>query len=167
MSEYNIACLDVYYYDDHARACCVLFESDGQQKRISEYIANTNHVAKYIPGQFYKRELPCLIKVLDQVKEKIDIIIIDSHVWLGQDKKGLGVYLYNEYGDKTPVIGVAKSEFKDSTQSIQVYRGKSNKPLFVSSIGIDLQWAADFVKKMKGDYRIPDVLKYVDSLTRE
>ncbi len=37
---------------------------------------------------------------------------------------------------------------------------------YISSIGIDLNDSAKLVKNLKGDHRIPDLLKRVDQLTR-
>jgi hypothetical protein len=42
---------------------------------------------------------------------------------------------------------------------LEVYRGKSIKPLYVSVIGIDLNYSAKLIKNLKGDFRIPDILK--------
>ncbi|WP_256676101.1 hypothetical protein, partial [Pseudomonas sp. Kh13] len=47
-----------------------------------------------------------------------------------------------------------------------VYRGKSRRPLFVSSIGLDGEYAAALIKNLRGASRIPEVLKKVDQLTR-
>lgn len=105
--------------------------------------------------------------MLEKVKENIDIIIIDSFVWIDGHKNGLGAYLYKSMKFKVPIIGVAKSYLKGSTDYLKVYRGKSTVPLYVSAIGIDLKYSAKLIKNLKGDFRIPDVLKKVDKLSRE
>lgn len=69
---------------------------------------------------------------------------------------------------KIPVIGVAKTPFLSNKETVQqVLRGQSNNPLYVSAIGMDLNEAALLVKNMKGDFRMPDILKAVDKLTKE
>jgi deoxyribonuclease V len=160
-------CFDVYYYENYAKAACIVFENSEEEKIISEYSEIIEGVKEYIPGQFYKRELPCILKLLEKVKEDIDLIITDSFVWLEEGKKGLGAYVYEALNAKTPIIGVAKTYFKDSTNYLEVYRGKSNKPLYVSSVGVDLEYSAQLIKNLKGKYRFPDILKQVDQLSRE
>ncbi|AKN31041.1 endonuclease V [Clostridium carboxidivorans P7] len=161
------ACFDVYYYENYAKASCVVFQKDEEERILAEYNVLIDEINEYIPGQFYKRELPCILKLLDKVKENLDFIIVDSFVWLNDSKKGLGGYLYEALNCKTPVIGVAKTFFKDSTNYLEVYRGNSNKPLYVSAANLDLNYAAQFIKELNGEYRMPQVLKRVDQLSRE
>ncbi|WP_459477885.1 endonuclease V [Clostridium saccharoperbutylacetonicum] len=161
------ACFDVYYYENYAKASCVVFEKDKEEHILAEYNVLVHEINEYIPGQFYKRELPCVLKLLKEVKEKIDFIIVDSFVWINDNHKGLGGYLYEALEYKIPVIGVAKTFFKDSTNYLEVYRGESNKPLYITAVGLDLNYAAQFVKELKGEYRMPQVLKQVDRLSRE
>lgn len=161
-----VACFDVYYYENYARASCIVFEKRKEERVIAEYNEIVENVSEYIPGQFYKRELPCILKLMERLKEEIDFIIVDSFVWLSECKKGLGAHLHEALNCKIPIIGVAKTFYKDSTNYLEVYRGSSNKPLYISSIGIDLNYAAEFVKRLDGDYRIPKVLKLVDQASR-
>ena len=101
------------------------------------------------------------------VKEAIDMIVIDGYVYLGaQQIAGLGQHLYAALADKIPVIGVAKNEFKGTPKEFEVLRGQSTKPLYVSAIGIELAQAKKNVQTMYGKYRIPELLKQVDRLSR-
>lgn len=161
-----VACLDVYYYKDYARACCIVFEIN-EENIISEYIEEISGIEDYISGQFYKRELPCILRVLEKIKENINIIIIDSFIWVEGYKNGLGAYLYESLNPKIPVIGVAKSYLRGNTAYLEIYRGESTNPLYVSAIGIDLNYSADLIKELKGSFRIPDILKKVDKLSRQ
>ena len=162
----QIACLDVYYLNETAQAACVVFGSESPNQMIAEYVTLISEVNEYIPGEFYRRELPCLLAVLAQVKEEIGLVIVDSFVWLGQGKKGLGAHLYEALEGKLGVIGVAKTFFHDCTACLEVYRGESKKPLYVSTVGFDLNLAGELVKNLQGEYRIPEVLKRVDQLSR-
>ena len=81
-------------------------------------------------------------------------------------RPGLGQHLFNALNGRTPVIGVAKSRFKGSS-GIEVFRGGSKQPLYVTSAGVDLQKASEKIKRMHGNYRIPTLLKRVDLLARE
>jgi deoxyribonuclease V len=85
-------------------------------------------------------------------------------VWLSETLPGLGHYLYYELGEIYPVIGVAKNPFKGSVSAVQIYRGKSQKPLFITFIGIPKLRAAAFIKRMAGNNRLPDMIKQVDQL---
>ena len=166
MENLIMACFDVYYHDDHAKASCIVFSSR-EENIISEYNVEIEGIEDYVSGQFYKRELPCILRVLEKVKEDIDLIIIDSFIWAGEDKKGLGAHLYESINHKAPIIGVAKSYLKGSTAYIEILRGESTNPLYISSIGIDLNYSAKLIKDLKGDFRIPYILKRVDKLSRE
>lgn len=167
MVNQTIACFDVYYKKDQAKACCIVFETDPTEKTLSTYCQVIESVSGYISGEFYRRELPCILKVYKMIKEDIDLIIIDGFVTLGNSKKGLGAYLFESLDKKLPVIGVAKTYFRGCENYVEIYRGKSGKPLYISSIGIDLNYSAKFIKNLNGIYRIPDILKKVDQLSRE
>lgn len=167
MVNQTIACFDVYYKKDQAKACCIVFETDPTEKTLSTYCQVIESVSGYISGEFYRRELPCILKVYKMIKEDIDLIIIDGFVTLGNSKKGLGAYLFESLDKKLPVIGVAKTYFRGCENYVEIYRGKSGKPLYISSIGIDLDCSAKFIKNLNGIYRIPDILKKVDQLSRE
>lgn len=162
----TVACVDVYYYKDYARACCIVFTLN-EEKIISKYVELVKGIEDYVSGQFYKRELPCILKVLEKVKENIDMIITDSFVAVDEHTNGLGAYLYESLNYEIPVIGVAKSFLKGNGDYIEVHRGKSINPLYVSSIGIDLDYAGGIILNLKGDYRIPDILKQVDKMSRD
>ncbi len=94
--------------------------------------------------------------------------MIDGFVFLdGHSTPGLGKYLYDALEHKTSVIGVAKNPFMDIEKKYRVFRGNSRKPLYVTSIGIDLAAAQQHIKNMHGWYRIPTLLKEVDQLSRK
>ena len=159
------ACLDVYYSIGLARVCNVVFQVP-QENILSEDCQTIHGVQDYVPGEFYRRELPCLLESFASITGAVDLIIIDGYVWLNQGKSGLGAHLHKALARKTPVIGVAKTYYHGCEQYQEVFRGKSSKPLYVSSIGLELDRAAALVKKLQGRYRIPDVLRRVDHLTR-
>lgn len=100
------------------------------------------------------------------VKEKVNLLIIDGYVYLNDYKNGLGGHLYEALNKKIPVIGVAKSYYKVCAGYTEIYRGKSIKPLYISSIGIDLSYSCALIENLDGKYRIPNMLKQVDLLTR-
>ncbi|MDC8006030.1 endonuclease V [Aureisphaera galaxeae] len=165
-----ILAIDVYYREDGtAKTVGVLFNWDDTEP-LEIYEETFLQVAAYIPGQFYKRELPCILKLLDRVDlDSLEGILVDGHVFVDNDEKlGLGGHLWESLNKKIPVIGVAKKSFHNTEKvSIPIVRGKSKNPLFVSCVGMELDLTVQRVQNMKGIYRIPDILKTLDQWTRK
>ncbi len=160
--------VDVQYDDaaDQAGIAALVFDS-WQSSSFEHCLTTTHsHLETYEPGFFYRRELPCLMPVVSQACEQypIDIIIIDGFVDLGIDKPGLGRYVFEALNEAIPIIGVAKNPFTASG-ALPVIRGDSRKPLWISSTH-DVQLAAQQVGLMHGRYRLPTLLKEVDSRAR-
>ena len=65
-----IACVDVCYREDSARAACVTFQEWEDAAPGSEHVLDIDKVEPYVPGQFYRRELPCVLAILDDVGVK-------------------------------------------------------------------------------------------------
>jgi deoxyribonuclease V len=158
-----IAIFDVDYKETQAQCACLLIE-DWDSLDYKIYKVLIDDVADYESGSFYKRELPCIVQALNSVSETLDFIVIDGYVTLGE-KKGLGVYLYEYLEVKIPIIGVAKTKFL-SADSIELTRGSSVKPLYITSIGIDNSVSKSYIENMKGDFRIPFILKEADRICR-
>jgi deoxyribonuclease V len=162
-----MACVDVGYNNSAARAACVTFGDWEDADSIGEYTLDIDQVEPYVPGQFYRRELPCLVAVLNQLPESPAVIVVDGYVWLDdKDRKGLGHHLYDALQQSVPVIGVAKTEFSGATQAVEIHRGSSTRPLFVTAVGVEPDVAADYIRRMHGNSRIPTLLKRVDTLSR-
>lgn len=162
-----IACLDVHYLSGSgARAACVGFSgwtsSDATWERV---VTITSGVEPYVPGQFYKRELPCLLTALAAVPCALTAIVVDGHVYLSPDRApGLGAHLYDALGGRVPVIGVAKTSFRDAP-ALEVVRNAA-RPLYVTAAGMPEAEAAKAITSMHGPYRLPTMLKRADTLCR-
>jgi deoxyribonuclease V len=161
--------IDVYYIDDRAKAVGVLFNWNDEQPAqiITEYFTG---IEEYIPGEFYRRELPCILKLLKQVDlQTLKAIIVDGYIYINNEGGfGLGGKLYEALDKQVPVIGVAKTSFMSNKDTIiEVKRGESDNPLYVSAIGTPLDEAAQHVKNMKGPYRMPSILKLMDTETKK
>ena len=90
--------------------------------------------------------------------------------WLDRaGRRGLGAHLYEALARVTPVIGVAKNRFGPRAEqvAIEVLRGASSRPLFVTAIGVDAEAAAADISRMHGEHRLPTMLKRVDRLCRD
>lgn len=166
----KIAILDVDYRNGGARAACLLADEWSVQVPASAYFSDIDSVEEYEPGAFFRRELPCLLQVLKLLPSPPDIVVIDGYVWLSSSRRpGLGAHLYHAMGSTVPVIGVAKTAFHGAESCpivVQVQRGSSKKPLFVTSVGVEPEVAGSWVQGMAGPHRIPTLLTAVDQLSR-
>jgi len=116
------------------------------------------------PGRFYLRELPPLRAVLDELSG-LGLLVIDGYPGLDPGgRPGPGADAHAEFG--IPVIGVAKSRFGTATRAVPVVRGSSARPLFITAAGLPSADAADLVRRMTGQYRLPDALRRADTLAR-
>lgn len=133
---------------------------------LVERVLPVERVEPYQPGQFYRRELPCLLAVL-ATGPIPDIVIVDGYVWLEDESHpGLGAHLYRALDEKVIVIGVAKTHYPGVKHAREVRRGGSRNPLYITAAGIDPATAADHVSRMHGPHRIPTLLRRVDRLCR-
>jgi deoxyribonuclease V len=162
-----MACLDVAYHGLEANAAAVLFRSWGDGFGKREIVTKVASAAEYLPGQFYRRELPCLLALLALAEEPLEALIVDGYVWLENGNlPGLGAHLYEALGRSTAVIGVAKSRFAGADGAVPVLRGGSNRPLQITAAGMDVRVAAHHIETMHGKHRIPTLLKRADQLSR-
>lgn len=165
-----ILAFDTHYINNKANTACVFFENWNEEIPLNVICEIFTDVSEYESGSFYKRELPCILSLLKQIDlSKINFIVIDGFVTLDDNGKfGLGGYLYQSLDSKIPIIGVAKTGFHGNTNLVKnLFRGESKKPLYITSIGIDLDVATENIAKMHGIYRIPTLLKLVDQKCRE
>ena len=161
-----IVCLDVDYRDDHAVVGCVGFTHwTDEAPALERTVRVARAPGAYQPGAFYLRELPFLLDALAQLPARPEAIVIDGYVWLGENRPGLGARLYEALGAKTPVIGVAKRRFH-SALAVEVRRGSSAQPLYLTAAGTDAAEAARHVRAMHGPHRLPTLLKRADRLAR-
>ena len=165
-----ILAFDTYYDTDKAKTVCLSFKDWTDESYSKIYSEIRYGIEEYASGEFYKRELPCIVSLLEQINlPDIDAIIIDGFVFLDdKEKLGLGGRLYEYLHGKIPVIGVAKTNFATINQNKQkVYRGNSKNPLYVTAIGVEKDEAAKHIESMSGAYRVPTLLKQLDRLTKE
>ena len=165
----RILAIDVHYRENEAKSVCIAFEKWSDIQPHETYIKMVSPIEEYEPGAFYKRELPCIVEILKNLDlSTVQFVIIDGYVYLDNDEKaGLGHYVFEYLERKIPVIGVAKTSFHQNTEKVlPILRGDSQSPLYISSIGIELNEAADNIRHMAGEYRIPTLLKQLDSITK-
>lgn len=162
-----LAFVDVQYDGDTGVAAAVTAHGWADAAPASEHVVRVPDVLPYRPGAFYERELPCLVRVLEDLLLPLTVVVIDGYVELdGQGAPGLGARLHDRLGGAIAVVGVAKTAYRGSTFAIAVTRGSSARPLFVTARGIDAAEAARLVGAMHGPHRIPTLLGRVDRLAR-
>lgn len=178
--------LDSYYKDGVCNTSMVVYEHYYSKESVYADTIYTQIPAEYVPGQFYKRELPGIEAILDKFStehpelwNQVKIIVVDSFVYLANATDqwdGLGARLYkrllNKTNRKIKVIGIAKSNFGTCDklpQTTIVYRGNSKRPLYVQAIGFDSIEASclgQWTQWLYGEHRIPKMLQDVDKLSR-
>jgi len=161
-----IAFADVHYREHDATAACVIASTWDAEAPALEWTRVVAPIAPYEPGAFFKRELPCLLEVL-RGAPPLEAVVIDGYVWLDEaGTRGLGAHLYEALGKAVPVLGLAKTAFKGSSMAVPIARPGSKKPLFLTSIGLDVGVARTHVERLHGSFRLPTLVKRVDSLAR-
>ncbi|MBI5444128.1 MAG: endonuclease V [Deltaproteobacteria bacterium] len=163
------AILDVHYRGANASVACVQFAGwdDAEPSRVRVSAVSTP--SDFVPGRFFERELPCLLHALALEAERFEAIVVDGYGHLDTPSgKGLGAHLADAVPYPVAVVGVAKTPFRLAARFVPVFRGRSRRPLFVSSVNRADEAAAALVlvEKMHGDFRIPTLLKLADRLSR-
>ena len=162
----SLAITDVQYEQNHARAACVVAPAWSAAEPSACLTELVSPIAEYEPGAFYKRELPCLLAVLKKVPA-YECVVVDGYVWLDDaGTPGLGAHLYEALGRRVPVIGLAKTAFRGSQMALPVPRPGTEKPLFLTAVGVDAQVALGWASQLHGPYRLPTLIKRVDQLAR-
>ena len=163
-----IVAMDALYAEDgSARVAAVGFESFESQEPCWEAALRVEGCAPYEPGQFARRELPCLLAALALAPRPVSVAIVDGHVDLDEHgKPGLGRKLWEALGRSLPVVGVAKTAFAGAPKAWETLRGQSKRPLYVSAAGMERDQAARAVVSMAGPDRTPWMLRRADAITR-
>ena len=88
--------VDAYYAGSKAKVVGVLFENFSNEKPLKIISNVVGDVAPYESGSFYKRELPCIALLLQDLDVLyISLIVIDGFVYLdGDGRYGLGAGIY-------------------------------------------------------------------------
>ena len=108
----------------------------GDARASLEVVVDGPTPAPYRPGELYRRELPGILDVLSALEREPDLVVVDGYVSLANGAPGLGAHLYRALEERVQIIGVAKTRFSGAGQAVRVYRGSSEKPLFVTAAGL-------------------------------
>ena len=75
--------VDAYYAGNMAKVVGVLFENFSDEKPLKIISKIVDDAAPYESGSFYKRELPCIVSLLQDLDVRdISLIVIDGFVYL-------------------------------------------------------------------------------------
>ena len=114
-----ILAFDTYYFENKAKTICVEFCNWADEKCHKIHSENLENIEEYISGEFYKRELPCILSLLEKIKQEIDnieLIIVDSFVYLDDDIELVKDYFNMEIVGET--LDDAAGEAFDKTAKI-------------------------------------------------
>ena len=177
-----ILAIDTYYLSDKAKTVGILFK-DWIDLVPEEIITSwTDQFGPYIPGKFYLRELPPILDLLEKIQgkeERITYIILDGFLRIhdketGELREGLGDMLLRRIKPWNPcLIGVAKKDFGGTGliygEALGYTRGpKGSTPLWIQGGGgLSNEEALRLVKRMKGQYRLPELLRLLDKETKK
>ncbi|MFP3872612.1 MAG: endonuclease V [Candidatus Natronoplasma sp.] len=99
--------VDVSYSGRKAYPALSLWDHD-KKEEIGVFTAEMEVGFPYIPTFLAFRELPCLLKILDSVEKRPDVVMVDGNGVLHPDGIGLASHLGVEAD--IPTVGVAKSK---------------------------------------------------------
>jgi deoxyribonuclease V len=139
----------------------------------------------YVPGLLSFREIPAILKALEQLKQIPDVLICDGQGLAHPRRLGIACHLGVLTG--VPSIGVAKKRLIGEHEAVPDQRGawvslydqgevigavlrtrQGVKPVFVS-IGhkVDLPFAIDLVMACTTRYRLPETTRWADGIASQ
>lgn len=159
--------VDVHYSGNVGVCAAVTFEDWGAATPTACYVHQHQGISEYQPGKFYLRELPVILGLISACGVSPNIIVVDGYVFLdGYQQPGLGKHLYDALDGKVPIIGIAKSPYREIGPEFALRRGNSKNAIYVTSVGVDFEHAKQLVGMMHGKFRLPDIIRYTDQLSR-
>lgn len=181
-----VAGVDVTYAEDSTRLVAAAVVLDARTLDVVEESTIEGETAfPYIPGLLAFRELPSVIRALDNLTSSPDLLICDGYGIAHPRRAGLAVHLGVLTG--LPCFGVAKSPFTFAYEDPGPARGDGTplraedgevvgralrtrtavKPVFVSvGNAISLDRACAHTLHLTPRYRIPETTRAADQLSR-
>ncbi|MFZ5981071.1 MAG: endonuclease V, partial [Candidatus Zixiibacteriota bacterium] len=139
----------------------------------------------YHPGLFYYREGPVVSKALEQIKSRVDLMIVHGHGIAHPKRIGMASHLGLDFD--IPTVGCARKNLtgtyrpvgdnKGCSQPIYIqgkevglaYRSKDKvKPIFISpGYKCDLTYAREIIVRCLRGYRLPEPLRLAHLLANK
>ncbi len=181
-----VAGLDVSYEAGTLRVAAVAIAMDSRTLEVREISTAHGEVHfPYVPGLLAFREVPILLEALENLSCQPDVLVCDGYGIAHPRRFGLASHVGVLTG--LPSFGVAKSPFVGTFVEPAKQRGEWSplteggetlgrvlrtqtgiRPVFVS-VGhrISLDQATDLTLTLSPRYRIPEVIRQADILSRE
>ncbi|GGM73513.1 endonuclease V [Longimycelium tulufanense] len=180
----TVAGLDVAYEEDSGRLAAAISVLDAETlDQVDESILTGSTDFPYVTGLFAFRELPSLIRALQELRTRPDLLVVDGHGLAHPRRFGLACHV----GVLTdlPCIGVAKTSLGryeppgpargdwtplrigEDVVGRALRTQDEVKPVFVS-VGhkLDLEVAARLTLWLSPRYRLPETTRHADHLAR-
>lgn len=139
----------------------------------------------YVPGFLAFREVPALIRVLDQMKKRPDVLVTDGHGIAHPRRMGIAAHFGAVTGQ--PSIGCAKNilfgKYEEPSQTVQSYsiirdnqepigyafRSKSKTaPVYISPGHlVGMENSLQIIRQCLGKYRIPEPTRLTHELVNK
>lgn len=173
----TVAGIDVAYPEnefDQACGACVVLDYDTRQV-IDETIVFTKTEFPFISTYFAYRELPIVEQLVNQLKEKPSLLLLDGNGIIHPYRCGFASHA--GFVLNLPTIGVAKTLLYGKVHGSQViidkehrgyaFSGKGKKPVYVSpGHRISLKTSLEVVKNLSC-YKNPEPLRLAHHLAKE
>lgn len=102
-----ILSIDVQYSGNTAFVAGVAFKDWCSESPEKEFVSILHDIAEYEPGNFYKRELPCILRLIEEHNLMQETIVIDGYVFLDVERRHAKRVLPSSLGSISPnALGV-------------------------------------------------------------
>lgn len=177
----TVAGIDVAYEKDGERVIAAVAMLDAQTLYPIEIATHTELVSfPYIPGLFSFREMPPVLRALEKLGTRPDLIICDGHGLAHPRRFGLACHVGVITG--IPTIGCGKTRFTGEFEQPGRQRGEYSdlteegevigrvlrtqddiNPVFVSTgHKVSLDTATEWVLRLTTSYRLPETIRSAD-----
>ena len=180
----SIGAVDAAYREGRTYAAAVSCRSDSL-RLISERVVVEETGFPYLPGYFSLREAPPLLRAIEALPQRPDLLLVDGQGIAHPRRFGLACHLGVLTG--IPAIGCAKSRLIGSYREPAPEKGSWSplehegdvvgavlrtrtgvRPLFVSPGHlVDLRDAIEVVLRCCIDYRVPEPMRLADRAARK
>lgn len=102
--------VDVHYSPGTTVTGGVVFGDWYDSRAAAVYRSLCREPEAYVPGRFFRRELPCILHFLGEHALTPEMIVVDGFVYLdGERVPGLGKHLFDALGHRIPLSAWPKS----------------------------------------------------------
>ncbi|MEO3750447.1 endonuclease V [Streptomyces sp. B6B3] len=185
----TVAGVDVAYDDERGRLVAAVVVLDAETLAVRDQATAAGPITfPYLPGLLAFRELPPVLRALERLTVRPDVLVCDGYGIAHPNRCGLASHLGVLTG--TPSLGVAKTPFAFSYQEPDAPRGSWTplvdagrdgaeqvgralrtrdgvRPVFVS-VGhlVDIAEACALTLRLTPSFRLPETTRHADHVCR-